>query len=110
MSESSVNNDGDKPARRGRTLVWISSSYFGEGLPWSVLHQMASEYLTGIGMRPAQVGYTSWLHGTTMLKFLWSPIVDLFGSLRSWMLATQALIGIAIGVLALVAHRLALSS
>lgn len=100
--------DGEpKAGHRGRTLAWTSSTYFGEGLPWSILHQIAAEYLTAIGMRPAQVGYTAWLHGTTMLKFLWSPIVDLFGSLRQWMIAMQALMGIGVGVLALLAHRLA---
>ena len=100
--------DGEPRAgRRGRILAWTSSTYVGEGLPWSILHQIASEYLTAIGMRPAQVGYTAWLHGTTMLKFLWSPIVDLFGSLRQWMIAMQALMGIGVGALALLAHRLA---
>src|SRR5690606_1038253 len=102
--------DGEpKAGHRGRTLAWTSSTYFGEGLPWSILHQIAAEYLTAIGMRPAQVGYTAWLHGTTMLKFLWSPIVDLFGSLRQWMIAMQALMGIGVGVLALLAHRLAIA-
>ncbi len=76
-------------------------------MPWSILHQIASEYLTAIGMRPAQVGYTSWLHGATLLKFLWSPIVDLFGSLRRWMIAMQISMGIGVGVLALLAQRLA---
>src|SRR5690606_5576383 len=99
--------DGEpKAGHRGRTLAWTSSTYFGEGLPWSVLHQIASEYLTAIGMRPAQVGYTAWLHGATLLKFLWSPIVDLFGSLRRWMLTTQLLMGVLVGGLAWLAHDL----
>ncbi len=90
--------------RRKGTLAWTSSTYFAEGLPWSLLHQVAAEYFTAIGLRPAQVGYTSLLHGPTFLKLLWSPIVELFGTLRTWMIGTQALLGVAVGVLAFLAH------
>lgn len=107
MSAADESGDDSARAPRGRTLGWTSSTYFGEGLPWSIIHQVASEYLTAIGMPARQVGYTGWLNGTTMLKFLWSPFVDLFGTLKRWMIATQALLGIGVGVLAVVAHRLA---
>ena len=107
MAATDTSTDDSDRAPRGRTLGWTSSIYFGEGLPWSVLHQVASEYLTAIGMPAREVGYTGWLNGTTLLKFLWSPLVDLFGTLKRWMVATQALLGIGVGVLAVVAHRLA---
>jgi PAT family beta-lactamase induction signal transducer AmpG len=93
--------------KKGKALAWVGSTYFAEGLPWSVLHQIAAEYLTAIGMRPAQVGYTSFLHATLSLKFVWSPIVDLFGTLRQWMIGMQALMGVGMGLLAVVAHRIA---
>ncbi len=98
------------PPRSAGTVAWTSSTYFAEGLPWSVLHQIASEFFTAAGLPPSQVGYTSALHLTSSLKFLWSPIVDLFGTLRRWMLATQALLGLLMGVLAVLAHDLALST
>ena len=107
MSAAETKSDGSERAPRGRTLLWTSSTYFGEGLPWSVLHQVASEYLTAIGLPAREVGYTGWLNGTTLLKFLWSPIVDLFGTLKQWMVATQLLLGIGVGGLGVVAHRLA---
>ena len=31
-----------------KKAVWIVTSYLGEGLPWSVMHQMVTEYLTSI--------------------------------------------------------------
>lgn len=92
------------------TVAWTGSTYFAEGLPWSVLHQIASEFFTAAGLPPSQVGYTSALHLTSSLKFLWSPVVDLLGTLRRWMLATQALLGVLIGVLAVLAHDLALAT
>ncbi len=96
--------------RDRKTLAWISSTYFAEGLPWSLLHQVAAEYFTAIGLRPAAVGYTSLLHGPTFLKVVWSPLVALYGTLRNWMIATQALMGVCVGLLAVLAHAAAKSS
>ncbi len=85
---------------------WTGTTYFAEGLPWSILHQIAAEFFTAMGLPARQVGYTSALHLTSTLKFIWSPLVDLFGSLRQWMIATQAALGIAVGVIALLADQL----
>lgn len=96
------------PARRADTIAWTGSTYFAEGLPWSILHQVAAEFFTAIGMPPSQVGYTSALHFTGSLKFLWSPIVDLFGTLRQWLIATQLGLGLLFGLLAALAYQMSL--
>jgi hypothetical protein len=87
-------------AKSRRALLWTSTTYFGEGLPWSFLHQMGAEFLTAIGASNAQVGMTSALHGAVTLKFLWSPIVDLFGTKRGWVVTTQLALGAGMLVLA----------
>ena len=97
-------------ARQAGTVAWTGTTYFAEGLPWSVLHQIASEFLTAAGLPPSQVGYTSALHLTSTLKFLWSPVVDLYGSFRQWIFATQAVLGALIGLLAVLAHNLSQST
>src|SRR6185295_837016 len=79
--------------RSRRTLLWTSSAYFGEGLPWSVLHQMATEYLTAIGASKTQTSSTSLLHLAVTFKFAWSPLVDLFGRLRTWVIVLQLVLG-----------------
>ncbi len=84
---------------------WTGTTYFAEGLPWSILHQIAAEFFTAMGLPARQVGYTSALHLTSTLKFIWSPLVDLFGTLRQWMIATQAALGIAVGIVALLANQ-----
>ena len=90
-------------AKSKRALLWTSTTYFGEGLPWSFLHQMGAEFLTAIGASNAQVGMTSALHGAVTLKFLWSPIVDLFGRKRTWLWVMQIILGLGmLGVAALV--------
>ncbi len=71
------------------------------------MHQVAAEFFTAIGAPAAKVGYTSLLHGPTLLKVVWSPVVGLFGTLRGWMVATQAAMGVLVGLLSVLAHQLA---
>jgi MFS transporter, PAT family, beta-lactamase induction signal transducer AmpG len=80
--------------RSKRSLLWTSTTYFGEGLPWSFLHQMGTEYLTAIGASTTQIGSTSLLHLAVTFKFVWSPVVDLFGRKRSWLWGLQILLGL----------------
>jgi MFS transporter, PAT family, beta-lactamase induction signal transducer AmpG len=94
-----IQDAGAVPRWRGRT-PWIVTSYLGEGLPFSVMHQMATEYLTTIRVSNLQVGATSLLHIGTALKLLCGPLVDLYGTKRRWMIAMLAAIGVAVLVLA----------
>jgi PAT family beta-lactamase induction signal transducer AmpG len=94
---------GAAPVKSRRGLLWISSTYFGEGLPWSFLHQMGTEYLTAIGASKTQIASTSWLHLSVTFKFIWSPVVDLFGRKRTWVLLLQLLLGLGMMVIASVA-------
>jgi PAT family beta-lactamase induction signal transducer AmpG len=91
-------------AERSRALGWISSTYFGEGLPWTFIHQMATEFLTAIDASKTQIAATSWFHLAVTFKFAWSPVVDLFGRKRSWLLALQVLLGFGIVAIAVVAE------
>lgn len=86
-----------------KDLLWTSTTYFGEGLPWSFLHQMSVEFLTSIGASKSMISRTSLLHLAVTLKFLWSPIVDLFGRKRTWLWVMQAILGLGMIVIAAVA-------
>jgi PAT family beta-lactamase induction signal transducer AmpG len=92
-----------KPGKSRRALLWVSTSYFGEGLPWSFLHQLATQFLTEIRASNTQISSTSLLHLAVTFKFLWSPLVDLFGRLRSWMVALQVVLGVGMIVVGTVA-------
>jgi len=89
------------PKRSWRALAWVSTSNFGEGLPWSFLHQMGTEFLTASKASNTQIASTSLFHLAVTFKFLWSPIVDLFGRKRSWVIATQVVL--ALGMMAVAA-------
>ena len=45
--------------------------------------------------------YTSWLYLPWVIKPLWSPLVELFGTKRHWVLALQFVVGVALAMVAL---------
>jgi PAT family beta-lactamase induction signal transducer AmpG len=92
-------------AKSKKDLLWTSTTNFGEGLPWSFLHQMALEFLTQIGASNTAGSMTSALHLATSLKFIWSPIVDLFGRLRTWTWVMEIVLGIGMFVVAGLSHH-----
>lgn len=95
----------DAAPKSRKNLLWTSTTYFGEGLPWSFLHQMVLEFLVQIGASHTAGSMTSALHTATSLKFLWSPIVDLFGRLRTWVWVMQIVLGVGmIGVASVSSH------
>ena len=91
------------PPRSKRALLWTSTTYFGEGLPWSFLHQMGTEFLTAIGASKTQIGSTSLLHLAVTFKFAWSPALDLFGKRRTWLWVLQVVLGLGMFAVAAVA-------
>jgi len=86
-----------------KNLLWTSTTYFGEGLPWSFLHQMCTEFLTSIGASKSQISSTSGFHLAVTFKFLWSPLVDLFGRKRTWLWVMQVIVGLGMFAVAAVA-------
>jgi len=85
---------------RLRAAPWVVSTYFAEGLPFAIVRQLSSEFLTSMGEDPKTIGATS-LYGLAWnLKLLWSPLLDRYSSLRRWLIATEALIGLLVIALA----------
>ena len=84
----------EEPPKRSRhALLWTSTTYFGEGLPWSFLHQMGTEFLTALRVSNSQIAATSLLHLAVTFKFAWSPALDLFGRRRTWVWVLQLVLG-----------------
>lgn len=91
---------GTSAWRLVRAAPWVVSTYFAEGLPFSVVRSLASEFFTSMGTAPANIGATS-LYGLAWnLKLLWSPLLDRYGSLRRWLLTMQALLGVVVMLVA----------
>jgi PAT family beta-lactamase induction signal transducer AmpG len=85
--------------RRAFAAFWTSSTYFAEGLPYSVVHQISAQFFTASGASLQAIGLTS-LYGLAWnLKFLWSPLIDVFSNKKSWLVGFELLIAAAIAVL-----------
>ncbi|MES2127528.1 MAG: MFS transporter [Pseudomonadota bacterium] len=82
--------------------LWVPSLYFGQGVPYVVVMTLSVIMYKNTGVSNTDIAlYTSWLYLPWVIKPLWSPIVELFGTKRAWIVALQLLIGAALGAVAL---------
>ncbi len=85
-----------------RPWRWIPTLYFGQGLPYVVVMTLAVVMYKNLGLSNTDIAlYTSWLYLPWVIKPLWSPMVDLLGSKRRWIVGLQFLIGTAFALVAL---------
>lgn len=84
------------PSDRAAGWAWVPSLYFAEGLPYVVVMTLAVILYKRLGISNEEIGlYTSLLYLPWVIKPLWSPLVDVIGTQRRWILATQMIIGLA---------------
>jgi PAT family beta-lactamase induction signal transducer AmpG len=81
--------------------AWIPTLYFGQGLPYVVVMLLSVVFYKNLGLANTDIAlYTSWLYLPWVIKPLWSPVVDLVGSKRSWVVLLQGGVGLAFALLA----------
>jgi PAT family beta-lactamase induction signal transducer AmpG len=81
---------------------WIPTLYFGQGLPYVVVMTLSVVMYKNLGVNNTDIAlYTSWLYLPWVIKPLWSPLVDLLGTKRRWIVALQFCIGVAFACVAL---------
>lgn len=84
---------------------WVLSTYFAEGLPYSLVHQVATqEYFTAMGVSLEAIGLSSLYHLAWNFKFAWSPLVERVGTTRQWILGIEAALAALTLVMAFVAN------
>jgi len=82
--------------------AWIPSLNFASGLPYVVVMSISVIMYKKLGISNTDIAlYTSWLYLPWVIKPLWSPIVDILKTRRSWIVAMQLLIGAGLGGVAL---------
>jgi PAT family beta-lactamase induction signal transducer AmpG len=85
--------------RRLLTALWATTTYFAEGLPYSIVHQISSQFFTAAGASLEAIGLTS-LYGLAWnLKFTWSPLVDMISTKKKWLVRLEILLAAAIALL-----------
>ncbi|MCU0690568.1 MAG: hypothetical protein MUF54_04135, partial [Polyangiaceae bacterium] len=73
-----------RPGKAASPHVWVSTSYFGEGFPYSIVNNLAEILVTELGASLGAIGLTSLFHLPWNLKFLWGPVLDHFETKRRW--------------------------
>ncbi len=74
--------------------AWIPTLYFAEGLPNILVMVVSVTMYMQMGLTDTEIGlYTGWLQLPWVLKFIWSPFVDLYRTKRWWVTLMQLLLG-----------------
>ena len=91
------------PAPAGRNpWAWIPTLYYAQGIPYVVVMTLSVVLYKNLGVSNTDIAlYTSWLYLPWVIKPLWSPLVDMFGTKRRWIWALQFIIGVAFALVAL---------
>lgn len=103
MTESITPESPVKRKRAIGTTLWVSTTYFAEGLPYMIVRFMSSVFFTDMGVREAYLGFLNFFGIPWNLKFIWAPFLDLFGTKRGWMLKIQLAISLLTLVIAVLA-------
>ncbi|PZX53483.1 PAT family beta-lactamase induction signal transducer AmpG [Algoriphagus ratkowskyi] len=75
--------------------IWIPSLYMTEGVPYIVIIVVSVIMYKQLGVSNADIGlYTSLLYLPWVIKPIWSPIIDLFGTKRKWFLSMQFILSL----------------
>ena len=102
-----------KEAILNRRMLICVFTGFTSGMPLYVLFQLVPGWLRVEGVGLAEIGFFALVQFTYTWKFLWSPFMDRFtlpflGHRRGWMLVTQVLLLVSIGILGFIRPDLSL--
>ncbi len=82
--------------------LWVPSLYFGQSIPYVIVMILSVVMYKANGISNQDIAfYTSWLYLPWVIKPLWSPLVDMFGTKRRWTVLLQLVIGAALASVAL---------
>ncbi len=85
-----------------RVWRWVPTLYFGQGIPYVAVMTLAVVMYKNLGLSNTDIAlYTSWLYLPWVIKPLWAPLVDLWGTKRGWIVTLQLVMGAAFAGVAL---------
>lgn len=81
--------------------TWIPSLYIAEGIPNVIVVTVALCMFKRMGIDNTDSSFfIAWLYLPWVIKPFWSPVVDFFGTKRTWICVMQMIIGAALGGIA----------
>lgn len=93
------------PSEDRRPALWVSTTYYAEGLPYMLVNELAVPLFKHLGASLGVIGLTALFHVPWNLKFLWGHSVDGYETKRRWILTVEALLAVAMLGLALIATQ-----
>jgi len=69
--------------------VWAFTTYFAEGLPYTLIRMVSSVFFRDMKVSLEAIGLTSLFGIPWVIKFLWGPLIDQYGTKRKWILIMQ---------------------
>jgi PAT family beta-lactamase induction signal transducer AmpG len=89
------------PNKPRSAWFWVPSLYFSQGIPYVIVMTMSVVMYKRLGISNTDLAlYTSWLYLPWVVKPLWSPLVDITRTKRSWVVAMQFLVALALALVA----------
>jgi PAT family beta-lactamase induction signal transducer AmpG len=91
------------PAHRSSNAWWwVPTLYFVQGLPYVLVVNVSVVFYENLGLTTRQIAeYTSYLYLPWVVKPLWSPLVDVLGAKRRWIVNTQLMMAVGLAAIAL---------
>ncbi len=88
-------------AKKLSPLSWVPSVYFAMGLPFVALNLVSVIMFNNLGVDKVQIAFwTSLLTLPYTLKFLWSPLLEIYWTKKNFVVATQAISGFCFALIA----------
>jgi PAT family beta-lactamase induction signal transducer AmpG len=85
--------------------LWIPTLYFGQAIPYIVANNLSVVMYKDMGISNTDIAlYTSLLYLPWVIKPLWSPLVDMFGTKRGWTVSLQLLLAAGLGAVGATLH------
>jgi PAT family beta-lactamase induction signal transducer AmpG len=100
-TESSERAPSDAPVA---APAWVASTYFAEGLPYSIVHQLSTQIFTELGAGLGPIGLTSLYGAAWNLKFVTGPLFDRTRGLGRSIVLLEIALGAAVLFLAIPAR------
>jgi PAT family beta-lactamase induction signal transducer AmpG len=69
--------------------LYVPTLYFAEGLPYVIVNTVSVILYKKMGMSNEFIGFTSVLYLPWVVKMFWSPLVDVYGTRRQWIIVMQ---------------------
>ncbi|MFL6671832.1 MAG: MFS transporter [Massilia sp.] len=88
----------EQTTRARSPWLWVPSLYFGQAIPYVVVMYLSVIMYKDMGIANSDITfYTSLLYLPWVIKPLWSPLVDMFGTKRGWTVTLQLLVAAGLG-------------